>query len=91
MVKIILCFTALRLPAVMPELWNKSKFHMGKGMLYFLCILGGLVATFQALLLLITSKKVELIGNLIILGVSVVYALAVNKNVKMEVSYEDCE
>lgn len=90
-VKIILCFTALRLPAVMPELWNKSKFHMGKGMLYFLCILGGLVATFQALLLLITSKKVELIGNLIILGVSVVYALAVNKNVKMEVSYEDCE
>lgn len=90
-VKIILGFTALRLPAVMPELWKKSRFHVSRGLLNGVCILGGMVAAFQAVLLLITSKKVELIGNLAILAVAVIYALAVNHRVKMEVSYEDCD
>lgn len=90
-IKAILCFTTIRLPVVMPELWNKSKFHVGKGMLYFLSILGGVVATFQVVLLLATSSKAELIGNLVMITASVVYALVVNKRVKMTVSYEDCE
>ncbi|MFR1051669.1 MAG: APC family permease [Oscillospiraceae bacterium] len=90
-VKIMLCFTAMRLPSVMPELWNKSKFHMGKGGLYFFCILGGAVATLQVVLLLVTSSAPELIGNVIILAVSVIYALIANRRVRMEVSYEDCD
>lgn len=90
-VKCILCFTALRLPAIMPELWVKSKFHVKQGTLKILCVLGGVIATFQAVLLLATSAKAELIGNVIILAVAVVYALCVNGRVKMEVSYEDCE
>ena len=89
-VKAILCFTAIRLPAVMPELWNKSKFHVSKGILYFLSILGGVVATFQVVLLLATSAKAELIGNVIMISAAVIYALIVNKKVKMNVSYEDC-
>lgn len=90
-VKVILCFTAIRLPKVMPELWNKSKFHVGKGLLNTVCIVGGLVATLQVLLMLATSAPLELVGNLVILAASVVYALAANKRVKMEVSYEDCD
>ncbi|MDD3337243.1 MAG: APC family permease [Lachnospiraceae bacterium] len=90
-VKIILCFTALRLPTVMPGLWNKSKFHVGNVVLRILCIVGGLIATLQAVLLLATSAKAELIGNVVILAVAVIYALVVNRKVKMEVSYEDCE
>lgn len=90
-VKSILCFTAIRLPAVMPALWNKSKFHLSKGLLRTACIVGGLVAAFQVVLLLSTSATPELIGNLIILAVSVAYALWRNNKVKMEVSYEDCE
>lgn len=90
-VKVILCFTAIRLPKVMPELWNKSKFHVGKGLLNTFCIVGGLVATLQVLLMLATSAPLELVGNLVILAASVVYALAANKRVKMEVSYEDCD
>ena len=90
-VKVILCFTAIRLPKVMPELWNKSKFHVGKGLLNVLCIVGGLVATFQVVLMLATSAPLELAGNLAILVVSVIYALAVNRRVRMEVSYEDCD
>ena len=90
-VKMILCFTALRLPSVMPELWNKSKFHVSRGLLNTFCMIGGLVATFQVILLLVTSAKVEIIGNVIILAVAVIYALAVNSKVKMEVSYEDCD
>lgn len=90
-VKVILCFTAIRLPKVMPELWNKSKFHVGKGLLNTVCIMGGLVATLQVLLMLATSAPLELVGNLVILAASVVYALAANKRVKMEVSYEDCD
>lgn len=90
-VKVILCFTAIRLPKVMPELWNKSKFHVGKGLLNTVCIVGGLVATLQVLLMLATTAPLELVGNLVILAASVVYALAANKRVKMEVSYEDCD
>lgn len=90
-VKIILCFTALRLPAVMPDLWKKSKFHVSKLVLNIFCILGGLVATFQAVLLLVTSAKLEIIGNVVILAVAVIYALVANRRVKMEVSYEDSE
>lgn len=90
-VKVILCFTAIRLPKVMPELWNKSKFHVGKGLLNTVCIVGGLVATLQVLLMLATSAPLELVGNLVILAASVVYALAANQRVKMEVSYEDCD
>ena len=89
-VKAILCFTAIRLPKVMPELWNKSTFHVSRGLLNFFCILGGLVATFQVVLMMATSSTTELIGNLVILGVSVVYALLRNGNVTMEISYEDC-
>lgn len=90
-VKVILCFTAIRLPKVMPELWSKSKFHVGKGLLNTVCIVGGLVATLQVLLMLATSAPLELVGNLVILAASVIYALAANKRVKMEVSYEDCD
>lgn len=90
-VKIILCFTALRLPTVMPQLWNKSKFHVSKCLLYIFCIIGGLIATFQVILLMVTSRPADIIGNVVILTVSVIYALCVNKRVNMEVSYEDCE
>ena len=74
----------------MPELWNKSKFHVGKGLLNTVCIVGGLVATLQVLLMW-PPPPLELVGNLVILAASVVYALAANKRVKMEVSYEDCD
>ena len=90
-VKIMLCFTALRLPSVMPELWNKSRFHVGKAALYLICIVGGVVATLQVLLLLISAPTSETIGNIVILAVSILYALWRNSKVKMEVSYEDCE
>lgn len=88
--KAITCFTAIFLPKVMPELWNKSKFHVRKGLLSFLSILGGSVATFQVVLLVVTSSPAEIIGNLVILGISVVYALVRSKKVVMEISYEDC-
>lgn len=88
--KAITCFTAIFLPKVMPELWNKSKFHVRKGLLSFLSILGGSVATFQVVLLVVTSSPAEIIGNLVILGISVVYALVRSKKVAMEISYEDC-
>ncbi len=90
-VKAILCFTALRLPKVMPELWNKSKFHVGKGLLNVACIVGGVVATLQMVLMLATSTGAALIGNVVILAVSVVYALAMNGRAHMEISYEDCD
>ena len=88
--KAITCFTAIFLPKVMPELWNKSKFHVSKGLLNFFCILGAGIATFQVVLLVVTSSTAEIIGNLVILGISVVYALARSRKVTMEISYEDC-
>lgn len=88
--KAITCFTAMFLPKVMPELWGKSKFHVNKGMLTFFSALGTAIATFQVVLLVVTSSTAEIVGNLVILGISVVYALVRNSKVAMEISYEDC-
>lgn len=88
--KAITCFTAMFLPKVMPELWGKSKFHVNKGMLTFFSVLGTAIATFQVVLLVVTSSTAEIVGNLVILGISVVYALVRNSKVTMEISYEDC-
>lgn len=88
--KAITCFTAMFLPKVMPELWGKSKFHVNKGMLTFFSALGTAIATFQVVLLVVTSSTAEIVGNLVILGISVVYALVRNSKVTMEISYEDC-
>lgn len=87
-VKAILAFITIRMPFVMPELWKKSKFYISDGKLKFVCILGGLVATLQVVLLVITASNQEIIGNLTILGFSIIYAILRNKKVKMEVSYE---
>ena len=75
----------------MPELWNKSKFHVGKVFLNTVRIVGGLVATPPGPVDAGHHRPSELVGNLVILAASVVYALAANKRVKMEVSYEDCD
>lgn len=88
--KTMLCFTALSLPKVMPELWNKSKFHVSNRMLKFLCILGGGVGVFQVLMLIATSGMLVFVFNVVMLAASVAYTFVVNKRVKMEVSYEDC-
>lgn len=88
--KAITCFTAMFLPKVMPELWDKSRFHVNKGLLTFFSVLGTAVATFQVVLLVVTSSTAEIVGNLVILGISVVYALARSSKVTMEISYEDC-
>ncbi len=87
-VKAILAFITIRMPFVMPELWEKSKFYISDGKLKFACILGGLVATLQVVLLVVTSSHQEIIGNITILVFSVIYAILRNKKVKMEVSYE---
>ncbi len=87
-VKAILAFITIRMPFVMPELWKKSKFYISDGKLKFACILGGLVATLQVVLLVVTSSSQEIIGNITILVFSIIYAILRNKKVKMEVSYE---
>lgn len=87
-VKAILAFITIRMPFVMPELWEKSKFYISDGKLKFVCILGGLVATLQVVLLVVTSSRQEIIGNITILGFSIIYAILRDKKVKMEVSYE---
>ena len=88
--KAITCFTAMFLPRVMPEFWSKSKFHVDKGLLTFFSVLGAAVATFQVVLLVVTSSTAEIVGNLVILGISVLYALVRNSKVTMEISYEGC-
>lgn len=53
-------------------------------------VMAAAIATFQVVLLVVTSSNAEIVGNLVILGISVVYALARNSKVTMEISYEDC-
>lgn len=63
---------------------------MDKGLLTFFSVLGAAVATFQVVLLVVTSSTAEIVGNLVILGISVLYALVRSSKVTMEISYEGC-
>ncbi|MDR3280511.1 MAG: APC family permease [Synergistaceae bacterium] len=87
---VFVCFSAIRLETVVPELWNKSKFHVSHNQLVFWSVIGGVATIAQNVLLVMDMPRHELIGNLIVTVFAVIYALWRKKTgkVNMEISYE---
>lgn len=87
----IVCFSAIRMETVIPEIWAKSKFHVSHGHLVFWSVLGGVATLAQNGLLIGVLKPYEFVGNAVVTIFAIVYALMRKKSgcVHMEVSYEE--
>ncbi|MDR3353468.1 MAG: APC family permease [Synergistaceae bacterium] len=87
----LVCISAIRMETVIPELWDRSRFHVSHGQLVFWSVAGCLGTLAQNLLLIGVLTRAEFIGNAIVTLIAVLYAVLRKKsgNVNMEVSYEE--
>ncbi|MGN9165603.1 APC family permease [Tissierellaceae bacterium HCP3S3_D8] len=87
----IVCYSAINLPKVVPELWEKSKYHVSNGVLVFFSLLGAISTIAQIWLLVGVLTPVEYIGNGVVAVFAMVYSVMRLKSgkVNMEVSYEE--
>lgn len=88
-IRCVIAFAALQLPKKLPNLWNKSSFHVGDVKLKVICILAILLTGLSVVVLLISTELVQIIGNIAILLFSVVVALLVSKRVTLNPSYTE--
>ena len=87
----ILAFTSYNMVKKIPDVWNKSKFHVSYGMLMFWAVVGGISLILQTTLLFSDLKPWEFIANVVVLVFGLAYAILRKKSgkVHMEVSYEE--
>lgn len=85
----VIAYSAMKLPQKLPELWKKSKFYVGDGKLKAICIIAIAIAGLSVVVLLVSTSKEQIIGNITILLISVIAGTIVNKNVHLLPSYEE--
>lgn len=85
----VIAYAALQLPKKMPELWNKSAFHVGNGKLKIICGLSIALAALSVAVLLVSTSLPQIIGNVVILLISIVFASVLNHRVKLNPSYTE--
>jgi len=78
-----------RLPKMFPDQWKTSPFHMKRVPFFALNLLGILVLFLQLALMARNMNKSALIGNVVILIFALVFGIARNKKVSMEISVEE--
>ncbi|AEE92480.1 Amino acid permease-associated region [Tepidanaerobacter acetatoxydans Re1] len=86
---IVLSISIVRLPKVIPEIWERSKFHVSNGMLWFFAIVSAGINVVQTFLLARNISKAAVIGNLCIFAFAIAYGFLLEKKVTMEISYEE--
>lgn len=86
---IVLSVSIVRLPKVIPEIWEKSKFHVSSSMLWFFALISVGINIVQTFLLARNISKAAVIGNLSIFAFAIAYGFLLEKKVTMEISYEE--
>lgn len=85
----IVVYAAMQLPKKMPELWNKSRFHVSNGVLNTFCIISLVICVVSVLLLPISSSTIQIVLNLAILAVGGILALIFHKGAAINMSYTE--
>lgn len=85
----VIAYSALQLPKKMPDLWNRSAFHVNNGMLKVICFITIGLAALSVVVLLVSTSMPQIIGNIVILLISVVLAFILNKRVTLNPSYTE--
>lgn len=88
---LIIAIATVRLPKVVPDLWNKSKFKTSKTNLWILSIVATGSNALQVYLLFRELNTTLIIGNIVIFILATLYAIWRDKSgkVNMEISYEE--
>lgn len=86
---LVMAFSVVMMPKVIPALWAKSKFHVSNPMLYLATAITMAASLFQIIILGLNQTNEQLIGNAVILVLASVYAYFRSKYVVMEVSHEE--
>ena len=87
--KLLVLISALQLPKKMPELWAKSKFHVGDGALKVIGAVSILITVVAILLLLISSSAIQRYINLLFLVIAVVLTFLREKKVTLNLGYTE--
>lgn len=85
----IVVYAAMQLPKKMPELWNKSRFHVSNGVLNTFCIISLVICVASVVLLLVSSSTIQIVLNLAILAVGGILALIFHKRATINMSYTE--
>jgi len=86
----LVCYSAIRMEKVIPDIWAKSKFHVSRFHLILWSVIGGTATLAQNLLLIGVLSRNEFIGNAVVTVAAIVYAVWRKRSgkVDMEISYE---
>lgn len=84
----VISFLLIRLPKVVPNEWNNSKFKTSNVVLYIVAIISVICGAVTIILMITTSSTRMVILNIVMIAVSVIYSLIRVKKVNMEISYE---
>jgi APA family basic amino acid/polyamine antiporter len=87
---VIINIALFRLPRVIPEEWNQSKFKISPGMMRFFMVISALGAALPIYLLGRDLTPMLLIGNVAVIVLGIVYSFLRSRSgkVNMEISYE---
>lgn len=85
----LIAYSAIRLPKKLPELWEKSAFYVANKKLYIVSIIAIILAVLSVGMLIISTSPVQIVINLVILGVSILGALLRAKQVTVTASYTE--
>lgn len=88
-IRILIAFSAMRLPKVMPELWEKSSYHLSDRKVVAICGMSMFLNGCSVVLLIFTKPASQIIGNLTLLCLATIVALVMEKRVTLKVSYEE--
>jgi basic amino acid/polyamine antiporter, APA family len=88
---LIIALATVRLPKVLPDMWEKSKFKTSKTNLWILSLVATGSNVFQVYLLFRDLTTLLVIGNIVLFVLAILYAVWRDKSgkVDMEISYEE--
>ncbi len=78
-----------KLPEIVPELWEKSKFKVSKSVLWLFTALGSLAAIFSIVLNATRLEPVLLVLNIVVIIASFIFSFLRSKHTSVEISYEE--
>ena len=86
----MIVLSLMRMPKVLPEAWNKSRFHIGRGALMTLCIVDMAVIVFSGFTSSLELPLPLLLGNLGVVAFAFVFGSVRFRSGKVHVeqSYE---
>lgn len=86
---LITCVAVIRLPKVCPKGWANSKFKCSKGVLIMIVIYATLAELFNIYLNASQLSTGKLIGNIVMIGVAIIFAVIRYKHTHITPSFEE--